>query len=49
MIKDEKHVESTYRKLITEKMFKWAEEQVKPKKKSVTPEELNALQHNHQH
>lgn len=49
MMKDEKHVESTYRKLITEKMFKWAEEQVKPKKKSATPEELNALQHNHQH
>lgn len=47
MMKDEKHVDSTYRKLITEKLFKWAEEQVKPKKKTVTPDELNAMQHHH--
>jgi len=49
MMKDEKHVDTTYRKIISEKMFNWAEEQVKPKKKSVTPEELNALQHHHHH
>lgn len=47
MMKDEKQVDAAYRKLITEKMFKWAEDSVKPKKKTVTPEELNALQHHH--
>jgi trigger factor len=47
MMKDEKQVDSTYRRLITEKMFKWAEDQVKPKQKKVTPDELNAMQHHH--
>jgi trigger factor len=47
MMKDEKQVDATYRRLITEKMFKWAEEQVKPKTKTVTPDELNAMQHHH--
>lgn len=47
MMKDEKHVDATYRRIISEKMFKWAESQVKPKEKKVSPEELNALQHHH--
>jgi trigger factor len=47
MLKDEKQVDATYRKLITEKMFKWAEDQVKPKNKKVTTDELNAMQHHH--
>lgn len=49
MMKDEKHVDATYRRIISEKMFKWAEGQVKAKDKKVTPEELNALQHHHHH
>ena len=49
MMKDEKHVDATYRRIISEKMFTWAAEQVKPKDKKVTPEELNALQHHHHH
>lgn len=49
MMKDEKQVDSTYRKLITEKVFTFAESQVKPKEKTVTAEELTAMQHNHHH
>ncbi len=49
MMKDEKHVDNSYRKLVTDKLFKWAEENVKPKEKEVTPEELNGLQHHHHH
>ncbi len=49
MMKDEKHVDTTNRRLITEKLFNWAAAQVKPKEKKVTAEELAAMQHNHQH
>jgi trigger factor len=49
MMKDEKQVDATYRRLITEKLFGWMESQTKPKEKKVTPEELTAMQHNHHH
>lgn len=49
MMKDEKQVDSTYRRLVTEKLFNWIESQTKPKEKKVTAEELTAMQHNHQH
>ena len=49
MLKDEKQVDATYRRLITEKLFGWAESQTKPKEKKVTAEELTAMQHNHHH
>ena len=49
MMKDEKQVDSSYRRLITEKIFKWIEGQVTPAEKTVTPEELNAMQHHHHH
>ena len=49
MMKDEKQVDSSYRRLITEKLFGWMETQVKPKEKTVTPEELAGMMHNHQH
>ena len=49
MMKDEKQVDATYRRVITEKLFGWMESQTKPKEKKVTPEELTAMQHNHQH
>lgn len=49
MMKDEKQVDSSYRRLITEKLFNFIEGQVKPKEKIVTVEELNAMQHHHQH
>jgi trigger factor len=49
MMKDEKQVDATYRRLVTEKLFNWAEGQTKPKDKTVTADELIAMQHNHQH
>ncbi len=49
MMKDEKQVDASYRRLITEKLFTWMESQVKPKEKEVTAEELTGMMHNHQH
>ena len=49
MMKDEKQVDASYRRLITEKLFTWAESQVKPNEKEVSPEELTAMQHHHHH
>ncbi len=49
MMKDEKQVDSSYRRLITEKLFNWIEGQATAKEKEVTSDELTAMQHNHQH
>ncbi|MEO6456392.1 MAG: trigger factor [Ginsengibacter sp.] len=49
MMKDEKQVDSSYRRLQTEKLFDWAQSQVTPHEKEITGEELTSLQHNHQH
>ncbi|MEO6491022.1 MAG: trigger factor [Ferruginibacter sp.] len=49
MMKDEKQVDATYRRLVTEKLFNWIESQTTPKEKKVTAEDLTAMQHNHQH
>jgi trigger factor len=49
MMKDEKQVDSSYRRLITDKLFSWVEGQVKPTEKEVTGEQLNEMMHNHQH
>ena len=49
MMKDEKQIDATYRRLVTEKLFGWAEAQAKPTEKKVTSDELVAMQHNHQH
>jgi trigger factor len=49
MMKDEKQVDATYRRLITEKVFAHAASQTKPVEKNVTADELMAMQHNHQH
>jgi trigger factor len=49
MMKDEKQIDATYRRLVTEKLFGWAEAQAKPTEKKVTSDELIAMQHNHQH
>jgi len=48
MMKDEKQVDSSYRRLITDKLFNWIEGQVKAKKKEVTAEELTAMQQHQQ-
>jgi trigger factor len=49
MMKDEKQIDATYRRLVTERLFDFLEKQVKTKDKKVTPEELTGMQHNHQH
>jgi trigger factor len=49
MMKDEKQVDATYRRLVTQKLFDFLEGQVKKKEKTVTTEELAAMQHNHSH
>ena len=47
MMKDEKQVDANYRRLITDKLFTFAESQVKPVEKEVTGEELAGMQHHH--
>ncbi len=49
MMKDEKQVDATYRRLITEKIFNWAASQTQPTDKKVTIDEFVKMQHNHQH
>lgn len=49
MMKDEKQVDASYRRLITDKLFSWIETQVSPKEKEVTGDELNGMMHNHHH
>jgi trigger factor len=49
MMKDEKQVDSSYRRLITDKLFSWAEAQVTPDEKEITVAELTAMQHHHSH
>ena len=49
MMKEEKQVDSSYHRLITQKVFSWAETQVKPEEKEVSAEELNSMQHHHSH
>lgn len=49
MMKDEKQVDASYRRLITDKLFAWAASQITPAEKEVTAEELTAMQHNHHH
>ncbi|HEY5407593.1 MAG TPA: trigger factor [Ginsengibacter sp.] len=49
MMKDEKQVDSSYRKILTEKLFNFIETQVMPVEKQSSPEELLAMQHHHSH
>ncbi len=39
MMKDEKQVDSSYRRLITDKLFTWAQSQVQPDEKEITAED----------
>ncbi len=49
MMKDEKQIDSTYRRMITEKLFNWLETQVTPVEKETSSEEFLAMQHHHSH
>jgi trigger factor len=49
MMKDEQQLESNYRRLLTEKVFEWAEKQVTPTEKKTTVDEFLKLQEAHAH
>lgn len=51
MVKDRKFVEDTYHRLQTDKVFAWAEGQVKATDKEISAEDFKKMQeeHNHQH
>lgn len=48
MMKDKKQIDSTYNRLITDKMFHWLATQVKPEVKEISAQEFEALPH-HDH
>ncbi|MBI2730936.1 MAG: trigger factor [Sphingobacteriales bacterium] len=49
MMKDEQQLDSTYRRLITEKLFNWAETQITPVEKEISAEDFGKLQKEHEH
>ncbi len=49
MMSDQKQLESTYRKIMSEKLFDFLETQVTPMERQSSPEELLSLQHHHSH
>jgi trigger factor len=49
MMEDQKQVEGSYRKVLSEKLFKFLEDQVVPVEKQSSPDELLSLQHHHAH
>ncbi len=49
MMKDEKQLDTSYRKLIAEKLFNWLETQVTPEEKEISSEEFLAMHHDHNH
>lgn len=49
LLQDEKYLDQTYRELLTQKLFDWAETRIKTKEQEVSLEEFNHLPHNHHH
>lgn len=49
MMKDRKFVEDTYNRIQTQKIFEWAETQVKPEEKEISSEEFTKMVEDHQH
>ena len=49
LLQDEKYVDQTYRELITQKLFDWAETKVKVKEEEITAEDFVKLPHKHHH
>ncbi|MDQ2863066.1 MAG: trigger factor, partial [Bacteroidota bacterium] len=47
MMNDQKQVDSSYRKILTDKLFNFLDTQVTPEEKQSSPEELLAMQHHH--
>jgi trigger factor len=49
MMKDRKYMEDAYTRIQTQKIFEWAETQVKPKDKDISAEEFTKMVEAHQH
>ena len=49
MMKDRKYVEDAYNRIQTQKIFEWAEQQVKPSEKEISTEEFTKMVEAHQH
>lgn len=49
MMQDEKQLDASYRKIISDKLFNWLESQVTPEEKEITSEEFLAMQQHHHH
>ncbi len=49
MMKDRKYVEDAYHRIQTQKIFEWAEKQVKPTEKDISMEEFTKMIEAHQH
>jgi trigger factor len=49
MMKDRKYVEDAYNRIQGQKIFDWAETQVKPEEKEITAEEFTKMEEAHQH
>ena len=49
MMKDRKYVEDAYNRLQTQKIFEWAETQIKPTDKEISAEEFTKIVEAHQH
>jgi trigger factor len=49
MMQDKKYIDENYHRLLTEKLFSWAEGQVNYKEETVSSEEFLAKQHHHHH
>lgn len=49
MMKDRKYVEDAYNRIQTQKIFEWAEQQVKPTEKEISAEEFTKMVEAHQH
>jgi len=49
MMNDEKQLDASYRRIITEKLFNWLESQVTPEEKEISSEEFMKMQEHHHH
>ena len=49
MMKDRKYVEDSYHRIQTQKIFEWAETQIKPQDKEITAEDFTKMVEAHQH
>lgn len=49
MMKDRRFIEDTYHRIQTDKVFTWAEGQIKPKDKDISVEDFKKMQEEHHH